>query len=129
MPDEDLALVRRLVDAWNDNDWTQMAAALDDDVVGVPPEGWPEGGSDAHGPKEILRQFERLKDSWEEERVEPREIREEGGEIVVDAVWVTRGHGSGIELQVPVSIRVTARGGKIIRAEFGVDDSGARPPG
>jgi ketosteroid isomerase-like protein len=121
MPEESLALVRRLLEAWNRNDWDEMAAALDDEVIGIPPDGWPEGGSNVHGPAEVLRQFERLKDSWEEEHVDLVELREVEGDIVVHARWVTRGHNSGIELEVPISIQVTVQDGRITRAQFGVD--------
>jgi ketosteroid isomerase-like protein len=129
MATEKVELVKRLIEAWNRNDWDELSDVLDPDVVGVPPEGWPEGGelvTDAEG---LLRQFERLKDSWEEERVDVKEIREVDGDVVVEANWVTRGQGSGIELQVPISIRGTVEGGRITRAVFRVDDSAARPPG
>jgi ketosteroid isomerase-like protein len=123
----DLEIVRGLVDAWNADDWDAMADALHPDAVGIPPEGWPEGGTDAEGAEELLTQFRRLKDSWEEERVEVDEIREEGDEIVILGRWVTRGQSSGIAMQVPVSVMGQVRDGKVVRAQFGVDDSGSRP--
>jgi ketosteroid isomerase-like protein len=129
MAAENVELVRRLLDAWNRNDWDEISDVLDPDVVGVPPEGWPEAGELVTDADALLRQFERLKDSWEEERVDVKEVREVDGDVLVSAIWVTRGHNSGIELEAPISIRATVRENKITRAEFRVDDSAARPPG
>jgi ketosteroid isomerase-like protein len=128
MGSEDVKLVRRLFEAWNRNDWDEMAAAFDENVVGVPPEGWPEAGEPVSDSKALMRQFERLKDSWEEEHVDVKDIREEGEEIVVDGIWVTRGQNSGIELQVPVTVRASVSGGRITRAQFNVEDAASRPP-
>ena len=129
MSSADLEIVAGLIEAWNADDWEAIAARLHPEIVGVPPEGWPEGREDAVGAEAMLAQFRRLKESWEKERIEIDELREEEAQIVMLGRWVTRGQNSGIEMEVRISIRAELRDALIWRAEFGVENSAAPAAG
>jgi ketosteroid isomerase-like protein len=122
----EVALVRRAVDAWNANDWELIESLNHPDVTIRAPDGWPESG-EFHGWSAVRRQFERLKDAWSEERIEPIEIRPlDGGKVFLRAQW--RGHGgaSGLELDMEIDVIYTLRAGKLARSEFFIDPDAAR---
>jgi ketosteroid isomerase-like protein len=117
MPEENVELVRRSFEAWNRNDWEALKQLYDADVEAVAPTGWPETGV-IRGYDEVRIQFERNKDSWEEEHVEIDEIREVSPELVLARIrWVTKGKESGIPFESPISTLFRLRG-RIVRIEY-----------
>ncbi len=63
------ALLRRSVEAWNADDFDQLASIWQNDGTIVSPEGWPEPGT-FRGWDALVAQWRRLKDSWDDEHVE-----------------------------------------------------------
>jgi hypothetical protein len=58
-------------------------------------------------------------DAWEDLRLEPAELIDEGGDsYVLFATWFGRGAGSGIELTTGYQARHVLSGGRISRIEF-----------
>jgi hypothetical protein len=74
MSEENVDVVRRSFDAWNQTDWEQLQAIYAPDVIVVAPPEWPEPEG-ARGWEEWRLQIERLKESWEVEWLEVDEIR------------------------------------------------------
>ncbi len=124
MPSENVDLVNRWTDAWNRDDWEMLAALSDPDVTTVAPEQWPESEI-LEGWEALRQQIERLKDSWEEERIELDEIREAGDTVVVRSRWVTRGKASGVPLELPMTTVSTVTNGRVARLEFHVGHAAA----
>ena len=122
---ENVEIVRRATEAWNRDDWDALRALYDDDVVIVAPEEWPEAGTFS-GWAVVREQFERLKESWEEERIEQDELLDLGDRVLALDRWVARGKGSGLEIETHGGNLLTLRGGKIARIEFFLDRSEAR---
>jgi ketosteroid isomerase-like protein len=116
MSQENVEIVMEGVRAWNRNDLEAMVALAHPDVVVVPPEGWPEAETYTT-PEATLRQVERLKGSWEEERVEIDDVQSVGDKVVVETRWIAKGQGSGIEVEAYGAGVFTIRDGKIIRWE------------
>jgi ketosteroid isomerase-like protein len=88
------------------------------DVVVIPPEGWPEGG-EVRGLDAWRRQIERLRDSWEAARIEIDEMEAIGDERVVTIFrYVTRGRDGALEFDTTMGSIHTFRDHKIVRAEF-----------
>lgn len=96
---ENEALVRRAIDAWNADDWEAMEALCHRDITITAPRQWPETG-DTEGWPGVRRQFERLKESWSEERIEPVEYRTAGDMVLVAGRWMGRAAASGLNLDL-----------------------------
>jgi ketosteroid isomerase-like protein len=85
-----------------------------EDAFVTAPEGWPEAGP-FRGREAILRQFERLRSDWAENRVTEIDVLAEEGEwVVIRARWQTRGAGSGIENEVDLAIAFRVRDGHLV---------------
>src|SRR5687768_5312003 len=84
------------------------------DVAIDPREGWPEGGSPVKGIEDWSRQVERLRDSWEEVRIEVDDVRPAGPTRVAARFrYVTTGKDSGISFDTPMSGLYEFDGGRI----------------
>jgi len=59
------------MEAWNARDMEALREAYAEDVVTWPPEGWPEAGPFI-GRDLVLRQWERMRELWDEDEVEMR---------------------------------------------------------
>jgi ketosteroid isomerase-like protein len=125
MSQENVELVRVWFEAWNRNDWDAMGAAVHPDVIGIGPEEWPEGQVPTSGPEELRQQFERLKESWEEERAEIDEIRNVDGGALVLFRWIAKGRGSGVDVEMPMATVIQFREGKAFHVQFFIDRSKA----
>ena len=87
-------------------------------MVVTPPEGWPEGG-EVRGLDAWRRQTERLRDSWEEARIEIDEMDAVGDEHVLTIFrYVTRGRDGALAFDTTMGSIHTFKGDKIVRAEF-----------
>jgi ketosteroid isomerase-like protein len=119
------AVVLRGVEAWNANDWNALEAITSPDVVVVAPEGWPESGEFVGWPA-ARRQFERLKDSWSEERVEIIGIESTGDWVLLHCRWTGKGQGSGLDFDFDTWMAVLVREGMQARIEYFLDEAPAR---
>jgi ketosteroid isomerase-like protein len=118
MSEENVEVVRRSLDAWNRTDWEQLQAIYAPDVIVVAPREWPEAEG-ASGWEEWRLQIERLKESWEVERLEPDEIRAlPDGRVFARFVWVASGRASGTPTGVSMASVSVIEGGQIKRIEF-----------
>jgi len=113
----DAAIVSAAWEAWNANDWEALEGFWDPGGEVIAPEGWPEAG--AHqGWGSIRRQFERLKSSWENERVKGVEIEPVGDQLLVHGLWITQGQASGVSLETEFWMLCRIREGRFVRAEY-----------
>ena len=118
MSEEEVDLLRRSAEAWNRTDWEALQAIYAADVVVVAPQEWPESEG-ARGWEEWRLQIERLKGSWENERIEVDEIRAlPDGRAFVRFSWLASGRASGAPAVVPMAGVYTVTGGQIKRVEF-----------
>ena len=116
MSQENVEIVRDVFGRFgaNDRDFSNW----DEDVVVIPPEGWPEGG-EIRGLDAWRRQVERLRDSWEDARIEIDEIRPIDDERVLTIFrYVTRGRDGTLAFDTTMGSVFTLRGDRIVRAEY-----------
>ena len=73
----------------------------------------------------VRHQFERLKESWESERVEVEELRNLGERVLARWRWVTVGKRSGLASEVETTTVSSLREGKIIRVDYFLDHAEA----
>jgi ketosteroid isomerase-like protein len=95
MSQENVEIIRRGIDAWNRNDLEAHMADYHPEVIGMPPEGWPDEGETIRGRDALRRTYQRLKDSWEEERLETDDFLPLGDRVLYLGRWIGRGKDSG----------------------------------
>jgi ketosteroid isomerase-like protein len=118
MSEENIQAVLSQFELWNDGHPDEWSSYYDPDVVVEAPEGWPEG-SVSRGIDAWKQQAERLRDTWEEARIEVDEIRSVGPErVVAQFRYVTVGKGTGLAFETPMAVAFTFSGGKITRANY-----------
>ena len=114
-------LAREANDAWNRSDWGAMEALYWPDAEAVAPRGWPEA-EDSLGWEAVLRQFERLKDSWTEERFELESVEAiDALRVVQYGHWRAVGKESGVPVDLEFWIITTFRDGKVAKIVFFLD--------
>jgi ketosteroid isomerase-like protein len=118
MSQENVEIVRRVNELFSKGDLDRWAEHWDPEVVVTPPKGWPEG-EEPRGIEAWRRQAERLRDSWEEARVEVDEIRPVGDDQVLARIrYITRGRDTGMSFDTPMAAVFRLRGGRIVRARY-----------
>ena len=118
MSEENVEIVLRQFEHFSEGNLDAWAECWDRAVVVAPPEGWPEGHVN-RGIEEWRRQAERLRDSWNEARVEVDEIRAVGEDRVVTRIrYVTTGKEPGIAFDTSMAAAFFLRDRKITRAEY-----------
>ena len=112
--------VREFAAAWNRDDWDEMEAAFWPDAQAIAPRGWPEAES-PRGWEAVRRQFERLKDPWEEEHFELESVEElDAQRALSHGRWLGSGH-DGIPLDLEFWIVSRYRDGRIESVAFYFD--------
>jgi ketosteroid isomerase-like protein len=119
------SVFRRSIEAWNANDWETLESLWSPDGSIVAPEGWPEPGTRV-GWAAIREQFERIKESWIEERAEVLAIRPVGDRLFADIRWIVRGEASGAPLEVNMWMLCDFEDGRFSAIEYFLDRDAAR---
>jgi ketosteroid isomerase-like protein len=114
-------IVRESIDAWNANDWDRLEALWDPVGEIIGPREWPESGSFRGWPA-IRRQFERLKGSWTEERLEPISLESNADRVLVHGRWLGTGEASGLATDLDIWWVNEVRDGLLRRAVYFLTD-------
>jgi ketosteroid isomerase-like protein len=124
MAQENVEVVRQLIDAWNENDWSVAEQLYDDNAVVIIPDDFPDGGT-ALGWGEVRRYFERLKESWTEDRIEATTIDAVGDRVIVRSRWSVTGATSGVRTELRITSVWWLNNRRVIRLELFLDDDKA----
>src|SRR5438132_1407927 len=87
-----------------------LREVFDPDVIVRLPEGWPEPGPFV-GREAVMRQWERNREVWDTDRLEPISLTDAGDRVVVRFVW--RGVSRGPESHLEFTAAYTMRKGRI----------------
>lgn len=118
MGQENVEVVLRQTELWNEGDLDGAMEAYAPDVVVLAPKDWPDG-SITEGVDAWKRQAQRLRESWEAVHAEVDEIRSVGNDRVVARFrYVTRGKDPGISFETPMAVVFDLKDRKIIRAHY-----------
>jgi ketosteroid isomerase-like protein len=115
MPQENLTIVRRGIEAFNARDVDSFAAVVTDDFVWAPALSGAIGGGAYVGRAGIERYFRESAETWEQLTVEPQELREQGGVVAMLGRAVGRGVGSGVPVEMPLAFLAEFRGDRIAK--------------
>lgn len=117
MSQENIEVVRAAYAAWNRGDMNALRELYRPDVMiitGI--EGWPEPPPTV-GREAVMQQWERQRDAWDIDTVEPISDFIAGGDrVIVRFVWRTAGHGPNAEMEITGVY--TVRKGRIFLIEF-----------
>jgi ketosteroid isomerase-like protein len=115
MPDENVEIVRHLIEAWNQHDEDLAASYLADDIE------WAPAGPAAvdrvvyRGREECARGFAAVWETWDEFRFEEAEVRDLDDSVLWLGCVHMRGRASHVELDQEFANRFHLRDGLITR--------------
>jgi ketosteroid isomerase-like protein len=124
MSQENVEVVRVLVEAWNRGDRDAWLAAWDQEAEFYPLRSQVEGRP--YRGHEGLRQFwVEIGGVWGSARLRVDEVRDAGDRFVALGNLAAAGRPSGVELDAPLGIVGSVRNGKLIYARFFSDPAEA----
>ena len=116
MSQENVEVFRAAIEAWNTGDMDAFRELCDPDIIVRPPPRWPEPGPFV-GREAVMRQWYRLRETWDADAVEPiSDFIEAADRVLVRQIW--RGVGHGPESSMELTNVITVRNGKIVYQEF-----------
>ena len=123
MSQENVEVVRAGFEAWNAGDMDAFRELHDPEVIVRTVENWPERGPYV-GREAVMREFERLRETWDAESLEPiSDFSDAGNRVVVRFIW--RGVGHGPDANVEMTYVATLRKGKVYYIEYFWDHADA----
>ena len=114
MSQENVELAREAYAAFNRRDLESVLGMSDPEVEAHDPPEMPDSAIH-RGHEEVLDDWQRTFDSFEEFSVEAEEYRDLGDEVLVFLRYRGRGRGSGVPVEVSIVHLLTIRGGKFVR--------------
>jgi ketosteroid isomerase-like protein len=120
---ENVEVMRRVIEAWNRNEEESVMPLFDPDVIVDATRRLvnPKTYAGIEGVRAMLADRDEV---WEEFRFEPDEFLDAGDRVLVIGRWVGQGRGSGVEVVQPIAHIFTLRDGRIVRSELGYSDRG-----
>lgn len=120
-PDENLAAMRRIADAYDGKDWQAVLADLDPEME-IDDADIPE----ATGGDSFLALVTRWDEAWDSWHVEHVDIRPaDDDQVIALFTMVVKGRGSGVELRRADALVASFRGGKAIKLGYHNDQAQA----
>ena len=116
MSQENVEVVRALIEAWNTGDMKAFREHYDPDVIVRGPKGWPEPGPFI-GREAIMRQFEQLRSTWDDDALEVTGDYVDSADHVA-VRWIWRGAGHGPEANLEMTGVYTVRRGRVFYQEY-----------
>jgi ketosteroid isomerase-like protein len=114
MSSENVALVRAIIEAWNDRGDPSLDAYHDDAQWDF--QGWAfDLRGTFHGTDGLLRMVEGLRAEWEEMRVDAEQYMEVGDKVAFFGRLYARRRESGLEVSDSGTCVFTLRDGKVTR--------------
>ncbi len=117
MSEENVEIVRRVIDAFNHGDLKGFLADVHPDVESLDDPQVP-GGKTLRGRAEVERFFRSLNRYWESVRLTPERFVDLGEDVLVLAHMVARSARGGPEIERPLDQIVTLRAEKVIRSRI-----------
>ena len=116
MSQENVKIVQAGLAAWNAGDMDAIRERYDPNVIIVRGlEGWPEPAP-VVGRDAVVGQFERVREAFDTDTVEPVSFIDAADRVVVRQLWSGAGHGP--ESKMEFTVIYTLRKGKVFLVEY-----------
>jgi uncharacterized protein len=117
MSRENVEIVRRGVDAFNDRDMAALLSDFDQNAEWVEDQRFP-GAETFHGPSGVERSIRKWWDAWGEIAMDLEETIDLGDRVVVAGRMHARGHDSDVPVEAPFGGVYEFRAGKVVRVQI-----------
>ena len=124
MSQENVEVVKRILDGWATGEFDAEIAELDRHVTFVVAPSFPDPVV-TNGPAGITDYMTRFLEQWERFSMEATDVRAVGDTVVAEAIQRGKGRASGVQLDVQVFALFTFRGSRIIRIEIVLEKADA----
>jgi ketosteroid isomerase-like protein len=114
MSQENVEIVRRIVDAVRDRRWEEATRQLAPDAELHGTVGGLTEGSVWRGPEQIRDFFEQDAEAWDERRLEAEQFIDAGDSVVVLLHEFRRGKGSGVETETDTAMVYEVRDRRVV---------------
>ena len=114
MSQQNVEIVRRIFDAWNQGDFDAAWAACDSELV-IDRSRSLVDSRIYRGTEEVEQFWSDWRNTWESTRWEIDEYIEAGDDVVVLGRFFGRGAESGVAVEANVTQVMTVRSGKLVR--------------
>jgi uncharacterized protein len=127
VPEPDVDVIRRAIEAFNSGDVDGMLALVDDNLEWRPIFGAATGGATTYrGHAGFLEYWRGTQEIWDSFHFEPEELIDDGTSIVVIGRGSGRAKGSGIDIDQPFAMVWQVREGKGVFGQTFTDVDEAR---
>jgi uncharacterized protein len=114
MSQENLALFRSGLAAWNEGDYEAIVAMCHPDVEWTFSDRLPDATGHIRGKEEVRRFFETFTGDWSEISIRADRVADLGPHVIADVAFLAKGRG-GIEVSMKFVHVWTIRDGQIVR--------------
>jgi ketosteroid isomerase-like protein len=125
MSQENVAVVKRMLDAFVAGNFELALEVLDDEVVWHGTIGGLDEGRIAHGHREVTEAFAENLQEWESHVLEAQRFIDAGDSVVVFWHEEGRGRSSGAEVTTNTAAIYTVRSDHVVEAQGYMDRSAA----
>jgi ketosteroid isomerase-like protein len=116
MSQENVEIVRALIETWNVRDMDSLRELYDPDVIVRAPARWPEPGPFV-GREATMHQWEQMRETFDADTIEPiSDFIDAADRVVGRFIWRGAGHGPDADLELTGVW--TIRNGRIFGSEF-----------
>ncbi len=123
MSQQNVDIVRAVLEAWNAPDMVAWRELHDPDVIMRNPEGWPEPGPFV-GLDAVMRNFEEAREIWDTDTIEPiSDFIAAGDRVLVRTIWRAAGRGPASNMEFTIVFTVRKR--RVVQIEFSWDHAEA----
>jgi ketosteroid isomerase-like protein len=118
MSNENVELVRTVLEAWNRQDLESVGEFIAKDIEWLEVGGVPErADTEIQGRATVRAGFDSLFDAWQSYWLEPEDVFDVDDRVVAILREVARGRTSGLEVASRWGYVITVRDGKLTRVE------------
>jgi ketosteroid isomerase-like protein len=113
MSQENVEVIRAALDAFVRGDNGGVLSFCDEDIEITPADGFAGVPDKLRGHAGVLEAFDAWPEQWDDYRIEILRVADLGDHVMVTQMARGRGKGSGVQVEMPLTLLFSVRAGKI----------------